>query len=67
MVARIAPERLAQIAELLADGASHEETAAEVGVSVPTVAKYFPGTAWTKTQAGAAGLASQRARRAANL
>jgi len=46
------PERLAQAARLLADGASQREVQRTTGLARETIRKYFPGKGWTFIEGG---------------
>lgn len=55
----IAPERLAQIAAMLEDGASQKETARTLGVDREAIRAHFPGSGWTSSQGGTFALATR--------
>ncbi len=46
------PERLAQAARLLADGASQREVQRTTGIARETLRKHFPGKGWTFVEGG---------------
>ena len=49
---RVAQERLDSAAALFADGASRAEVTKTIGLHQRTIEKYFPGTAWSMSDAG---------------
>ena len=46
------PERLAQAARLLEDGASQREVQRTTGLARETIRKHFPGKGWTFIEGG---------------
>lgn len=46
------PDRLAQAAELLRDGASQREVTRTTGIARETLRKHFPGQGWTFIEGG---------------
>ena len=52
---RISAERLQKAAVMVADGASWADIQRTLHVSVHTLRRHFPGTAWTAQQSGAQG------------
>jgi len=46
------PERLAQAARLLQDGASQREVQRTTGIARETLRKHFPGKGWTFIEGG---------------
>ena len=51
----IPADTIAEIGRLLDDGASVTEAAKTVGCSEPSVRRYYPGRAWTRSQVAAWG------------
>lgn len=49
---RIAPERLAAVGRMVADGVSHAEIMRTLGVSRHTIIRHFPDTAWSPKESG---------------
>lgn len=45
--APLTPERLAAASRMIADGCSHREVARTLRMTTTTVARHFPGTAWS--------------------
>lgn len=48
----ISPAKLAQVRQMVEDGASHTQIAATLHVSRGTLSKFFPGTGWDRRQGG---------------
>src|SRR5690554_2884916 len=49
---RITPERLAAIERMIEDGVAHAEIMRTLRVGHHTLARHFPGTAWSPQEAG---------------